>query len=139
MGVYVTNGGLRGVWPPFPEIILFRPFFCLLRPCPDGPKSTWQIQKNEEKGLFFLKICLNPISHFLEPLSLEPPIFGTPNKSNILFGGNFVLQTCRPNVLGCALTADDRQELPATSLQRIPPSDDDSEHVAPCPTRHKRQ
>ena len=51
----VTNGGLRGVWPPFPEIGRnrpFPPFFCLFRPFPEGLKSTWKIQKTEEKGLF---------------------------------------------------------------------------------------
>ena len=51
----VTNGGLRGVWPPFPEIgrnRSFSPFFCLFRPFPEGAKGTWEIQKTEEKGLF---------------------------------------------------------------------------------------
>ena len=51
----VTNGGLRGVWPPFLEIGRnrpFSPFFCLFRPFPEGAKSTWEIQKTEEKGLF---------------------------------------------------------------------------------------
>ena len=61
----VTNGGLRGVWPPFLEIGRnrpFSPFFCLFRPCPEGWKSTWKIQKTEEKGLFlrYPQICLNP-------------------------------------------------------------------------------
>ena len=44
----VTNGGLRGVWPPFLEIGLFQPFspfFWLFRPFPVVPKSTRQIQK----------------------------------------------------------------------------------------------
>ena len=52
----VTNGGLRGVWPPFLEIGRNRPkspFFCLFRPFPEGAKSTWEIQRiSEEKGLF---------------------------------------------------------------------------------------
>ena len=51
----VTNGGLRGVWPPVLEIGRnrpFSPFFCLFRPFPEGLKSTWKIQKTEEKGLF---------------------------------------------------------------------------------------
>ena len=51
----VTNGGFRGVWPPFPEIDRnrpFSPFFWLFRPFPEGTKSTWEIQKTEEKGLF---------------------------------------------------------------------------------------
>ena len=67
----VTNGGLRGVWPPFPEIGRnrpFSPFFCLFRPFPEGPKSTWKIQKTEEKGLF-PQISLD----LLKPPSLKPP------------------------------------------------------------------
>ena len=51
----VTNGGLRGVWPPFPEIGRnrpFSPFFCLFCPFPEGLKSTCKNQKTEEKGLF---------------------------------------------------------------------------------------
>ena len=38
----VTDGGLRGVWPPFLEVGLLRPFsafFCLFCPFPEGPKS----------------------------------------------------------------------------------------------------
>ena len=67
----VTNGGLRGVWPPFPEIGRnrpFSPFFCLFRPFPEGLKSTWKIQKTEEKGLF-----PQIFSDFLKPPSLKPP------------------------------------------------------------------
>ena len=59
----VTNGGLRGVWPPFPEIDRnrpFSPFFWLFRPFPDGAKSTWEIQKTEIS------------SDFLKPPSLKP-------------------------------------------------------------------
>ena len=67
----VTNGGLRGVWPPFPEIGRnrpFSPFFCLFRPFPEGLKSTWKIQKTEEKDLF-----PQISSDFLKPPSLKPP------------------------------------------------------------------
>ena len=67
----VTNGGLRGVWPPFLEIGRNRPkspFFCLFRPFPEGAKSTWEIQKTEEKGLF-----PQISSDFLKPPSLKPP------------------------------------------------------------------
>ena len=48
----VTNRGLRGVRPPFPEIA----FFALLR------RVQREIQKTEEKGLFlrYPQICLNP-------------------------------------------------------------------------------
>ena len=51
----VTHGGLRGVWPPFQETCRnrpFSPFFCLFRPFLEGAKSTWEIQKTEEKGRF---------------------------------------------------------------------------------------
>ena len=66
----VTNGGLRGVWPPFLEIGRnqpFSPFFCLFRPFQEGAKSTWEIQKTEEKGLFpqISSDLLNP--HLLNP------------------------------------------------------------------------
>ena len=67
----VTNGGLRGVWPPFLEIGRNRPkspFFCLFRPFPEGAKSTWEIQKMEEEGLF-----PQISSDFLKPPSLKPP------------------------------------------------------------------
>ena len=43
----VTNGGLRGVWPPFLEIGQNRPFspiFGLFRPFPGCLKSIWEIQ-----------------------------------------------------------------------------------------------
>ena len=56
----VTNGGLRGVWPPFLEIGRnppFLPFFCLFA-------LFWR----EEKG-FFPQISLD----FLKPPSLKPP------------------------------------------------------------------
>ena len=67
----VTNGGLRGVWPPFPKIGRnrpFSPFSCLFRPFPEGAKSTWKIQKTEEKGLF-----PQISSDLLKPPSLKPP------------------------------------------------------------------
>ena len=67
----VTNGGLRGVSPPFLEIGQnrpFSPFFCLFRPFPEGAKSTWEIQKTEEKGLF-----PQISSDLLKPPSLKPP------------------------------------------------------------------
>ena len=67
----VTNGGLRGVWPPFLEIGRNRPFstfFCLIRPFLEGAKSTWKIQKTEEKGLF-----PQISSDLLKPPSLKPP------------------------------------------------------------------
>ena len=67
----VTNGGLRGVWPPFLEIGRnwpFSPFFCLFRPFPEGAKSAWEIQKTEEKGLF-----PQISSDLLKPPSLKPP------------------------------------------------------------------
>ena len=67
----VRNGGLRGVWPPFLEIGRnrpFSPFFCLFRPSPEGAKSTLEIQKTEEKGLF-----PQISSDLLRPLSLKPP------------------------------------------------------------------
>ena len=54
----VANRGLRRVWPPFPEIGLFRPVTCFLHFSPfvgfvaEGPESTWKIQKTQEKGLF---------------------------------------------------------------------------------------
>ena len=67
----VTNGGLRGVWPPFLEIGRnrpFSPFCCPFRPFPEGTKSTWEIQKTEEKGLF-----PQISSDLLKPPSLKPP------------------------------------------------------------------
>ena len=67
----VTNGGLRGVWPPCLEIGRNQPkspFFCLFRPFPEGAKSTWEIKKTEEIGLF-----PQISSDFLKPPSLKPP------------------------------------------------------------------
>ena len=52
----VANGGLRGVWPPFLEIglfrRLFRPFSDNFRPFPEGLQSTWEIQKTQRKRPF---------------------------------------------------------------------------------------
>ena len=42
----------------------FFALFCLFALFPEGVKSTWEIQKTEEKGLF-PQICLNP--HLLNP------------------------------------------------------------------------
>ena len=67
----VTNGGLRGVWPPVLEIGQNRPkspFFCLFRPFPEGPNSTWKIKKTEEKGL-----SPQISSDLLKPPSLKSP------------------------------------------------------------------
>ena len=67
----VTNGGLRGVWPPVLEIGRnrpFSPFFCLFRPFLEGLKSTWKIQENGGKGLF-----PQISTDFLKPPSLKPP------------------------------------------------------------------
>ena len=78
----VTNGGLRGVWPPFLEIGRnrpFSPFFCLFRSFPVGAKSTWEIQKTEEKGLF-----PQISSDLLKPPSLKSPICGTPNQKLVI-------------------------------------------------------
>ena len=48
----VTNGGLRGVWPPVPEIGRNRPFFCLFRPFPEGPetRAPENSKENHQKG-----------------------------------------------------------------------------------------
>ena len=52
-------GGLKGCLAALPGnrpksafFGLFLAFFCLFRPFPEGAKSTWEIQKTEEKGLF---------------------------------------------------------------------------------------
>ena len=98
----VTNGGLRGVWPPFLEIGRnrpFSPFFCLLRPFPDGTKSTWEIQKTEEKGLF-----PQISSDLLNPPSLKPP-FAAPQlrflrSSSLTYSKNCKCQPSGRNVPG---------------------------------------
>ena len=72
----VTNGGLRGDWSPFLEIGRnrpFSPFFCLFHPLPEGAKSTWKIQKTEEKGLF-----PQISSDLLKPPPLKPPFAAVP-------------------------------------------------------------
>ena len=43
-----ANGALRSVRPPFPPN---SPFSGLFRPFPEGPTSSWEILKTEEKGL----------------------------------------------------------------------------------------
>ena len=89
----VTNGGLRGVWPPFSEIGRnrpFSPFFCLFRPFPEDAKSTWKIQKTEEKGLF-----PQISSDFLKPPSLKPP-FAAP-QLNRDFGSSILAVFPRKN------------------------------------------
>ena len=76
----VTNGDLRGVWPPFLEIgqiLPFSPFFCLFRPFPEGAKSTWEIQKTEEKGLF-----PQISSDLLKSPSLKPPFAALQKKES---------------------------------------------------------
>ena len=74
----VTNGGLRGVWPPFPEsaeIGPFRPFsafFALFRRVRRAPGKS----RKRRKKTFFLRyprISLNP--HLLNP-HLWHPNFG---------------------------------------------------------------
>ena len=56
----VTNGGLRGVWPPVQEIGLFRPF----QPFAEASNSTWK----RKKGLFpWISLVL------LKPPSLKRP------------------------------------------------------------------
>ena len=61
----VTNGGLRGVWPPVLEIGRnrpFSPFFCLFRPFRRGRRAPGKSRKRRKKA-FFLRypgICLNP-------------------------------------------------------------------------------
>ena len=80
--------------PDFPP---FSPFFCLFRPLPEGAKSTWEIQKTEEKGLF-----PQISSDLLKPPSLKPPfaalqsdvsrIFSAENSGNdalTSLGGHF--------------------------------------------------
>ena len=59
--------GLKGCLAALPgrksaEIGLFRPFFCLLRPFPEGAEGTWEMQKKRKKA-FFLRypwIWLSP-------------------------------------------------------------------------------
>ena len=81
--LWVFLARLRGVWPPFLEIGRngsFSPFLRLCRGFPDGAKSTWEIQKTEENGLF-PRIS----SDLLEPPSLPsssfPWCFGNKKKT----------------------------------------------------------
>ena len=60
----------RPSWKPA-EIGLFSPLFCLFRPFPDGLKSSWEIQKTEEKGLF-----PQISSDFLKPLQATLSFLG---------------------------------------------------------------
>ena len=64
----VTNGGLKGCLAALPGNRPKSAKFCLLRPFPEGAKSTWEIQKTEEKGLF-----PQISSDLLKPPSLKPP------------------------------------------------------------------
>ena len=59
--------GLPGNRPKSAKIALF----LLFRPFPESAKSTWEIQKTEEKGLF-----PQISSDFLKPPSLKPPFAG---------------------------------------------------------------
>ena len=61
------RGGLRGGWPPFLEIGLFRSFFALLLPFSPFSRALGEHLANQakrkEKGAFFLRyprICLSP-------------------------------------------------------------------------------
>ena len=70
----VTNGGLRGVWPPFLEIGRNRPFSALFLPFSGGcEEHLGNPRISEEKGLF-----PQISSDFLKPPSLKPTLFGTP-------------------------------------------------------------
>ena len=63
----VTNGGLRGVWPPFLEIGRNRPFFCLFRPFRRVRRAPgkWGYLRKKAFFLRYPQICLNP--HLLNP------------------------------------------------------------------------
>ena len=105
----VTNGGLRGVWPPFLEIGRNRPkspFFCLFRPFPEGAKSTWEIQKTEEKGLF-----PQISSDFLKPPSLKPPFAARqsiPDLFSRRFRGGVCPETALLQALSCAFCSTEQ-------------------------------
>ena len=60
--------GLKGCLATLPGNRPFSPFLCLFRPFPEGAKSTWEILKTEEKGLF-----PQISSDLLKPPSLKPP------------------------------------------------------------------
>ena len=98
----VTNAGLRGVWPPVLEIGRdqpFSPFFCLFRPFPEGPDSTWKIQKTEEKGLF-----PQISSDLLKPPSLKPSFAALQNMRHHSGGIANLLQNCGKAPQGPART-----------------------------------
>ena len=66
----VTNGGLRGVWPPFPEIGRNRPFSafsCLFSFFRRVRRAPGKSRKRRKKAFFlrYPQICLNP--HLLNP------------------------------------------------------------------------
>ena len=64
----------------------FPPFFCLFCPFPEGAKSTWEIQKTEEKGLF-----PQISSDLLKPPSLKPPFAALQQKGVASLFGNLFL------------------------------------------------
>ena len=65
----VTNGGLRGVWPPLLEIGPNRPFSpAFFAPFSGGAKRIWEIQETQEQGLFH-----HLSSDSLKTPSLKPP------------------------------------------------------------------
>ena len=64
------------------EIGLFRPFSAFFGPFPEGAKSTREIQKMEEKGLF-----PQISSDFLKPPSLKPPFAALQLSSFETFSG----------------------------------------------------
>ena len=101
----VKNGGLRGVWLPFLEIDRnrpFSPFFCLFCPFPEGAKSTWEIQKTEEKGPF-----PQISSDLLQPPSLKPPFAApqTKHEKSSNFRGKFRV------FFGCNLQAETKNQI----------------------------
>ena len=64
----------------------FSPFFCLFHPFPEGEKSTWEIQKTKEKGLF-----LQISSDLLKPPSLKPPFAAPPKKYPLSLRTNWLM------------------------------------------------
>ena len=84
--------GLKGCLAALPRNRPFSPFFCLFRPFPEGAKSTWKIQKTEEKGLF-----PQISSDFLKPPSLKRP-FAAPRVLFSFFRSFFAFP-CRVCIL----------------------------------------
>ena len=79
--------GLKGCLAALPGNRPKSAFFGLFRPFPEGAKSTWEIQKTEEKGLF------PPISSdFLKPPSLKPPALRHSNNIRFSIRGLGLLQ-----------------------------------------------